>query len=122
MAGVYVPALVPQQRNAFGQWVPARPATGSYASTAGVKRLYVQELRPENYPVANLVPNQQPVHPRFSVEIMRGCTQGCRFCQAGYWYRPTRELAPDAAISIARQGIEATGERELGLLSLSTAD
>ena len=64
----------------------------------------------------------QLVHDRFSVEVMRGCTQGCRFCQAGYWYRPNRELNADDAIDIARRGMEATGERELGLLSLSTAD
>jgi radical SAM-linked protein len=53
---------------------------------------------------------------------MRGCTQGCRFCQAGYWYRPNREISADDAVDIARRGLDATGERELGLLSLSTAD
>ena len=62
------------------------------------------------------------VHDRFSVEVMRGCTQGCRFCQAGYWYRPNRELKADDVVDLARQGLDATGESELGLLSLSTAD
>ncbi len=62
------------------------------------------------------------VHDRFSVEVMRGCTQGCRFCQAGYWYRPNRELNADAVVEISRAGLAATGETELGLLSLSTAD
>ena len=62
------------------------------------------------------------VHDRFSVEVMRGCTQGCRFCQAGYWYRPCRELPADDVMDIAKAGLKATGERQLGLLSLSTAD
>jgi radical SAM-linked protein len=54
--------------------------------------------------------------------VMRGCTQGCRVCQAGYWYRPNRELSADDTVKIARAGLAATGESELGLLSLSTAD
>ena len=62
------------------------------------------------------------IHNRFSVEVMRGCTQGCRFCQAGIWYRPCRELPPDDVMDLAKEGLKATGENELGLLSLSTAD
>ncbi len=120
--GVYVPALRKMVTGKFGQAVPAEPAAGSYEHTNGVRRVYVKELSPADYPVRNLIANTQLVHNRFSVEVMRGCTQGCRFCQAGIWYRPCRELPPDDVLDIAKAGIKATGEREVGLLSLSTAD
>ncbi|MBO7130533.1 MAG: TIGR03960 family B12-binding radical SAM protein [Fibrobacterales bacterium] len=120
--GVYVPALTPTTTNEWGEIVPLRPATGSYERTEGVRRAFIRKMDPEFHPVRNLVPNTAPVHPRFALEVMRGCTQGCRFCQAGYWYRPVREFDADVALRLAREGIEATGEHELGLLSLSTAD
>jgi len=121
--GVYVPALLDVTTNARGEVVPVVEASqGPYLRAKGVKRHWVDKLDPADYPVNNLVPHVQLVHDRFSVEVMRGCTQGCRFCQAGYWYRPNRELSGDNAIEIARKGLAATGERELGLLSLSTAD
>ncbi len=120
--GVYVPALRKVVVGEFGQLVPDEPATGSYANTNGVRRVYIPELKKEDYPVKNLIANMRLVHNRFSVEVMRGCTQGCRFCQAGVWYRPCRELPADDVIDLAKEGIRATGESELGLLSLSTAD
>lgn len=120
--GVYVPSLRPVILNKHNQAIPAEPATGSYTSTKGVRRLFIPEMNPADYPTKNLIGNMQLVHNRFSVEVMRGCSQGCRFCQAGIWYRPCRELNPDDVIDIAKEGIRATGERELGLLSLSTAD
>ncbi len=120
--GVYVPTLRPVVKNEYGMMVPAEPAKGSYQNTNGVRRLFIPEMDPRDYPVKNLIANMQLVHNRFSVEVMRGCAQGCRFCQAGIWYRPCRELNPDDVLDIAKAGIRATGERELGLLSLSTAD
>ena len=120
--GVYVPTLRSVVKNEFGMMVPAEPAKGSYQNTNGVRRLFIPEMDPRDYPVKNLIANMQLVHNRFSVEVMRGCAQGCRFCQAGIWYRPCRELNPDDVLDIAKAGIRATGERELGLLSLSTAD
>ena len=120
--GVYVPTLRPVVKNGYGMMVPAEPAKGSYQNTNGVRRLFIPEMDPKDYPVKNLIANMQLVHNRFSVEVMRGCAQGCRFCQAGIWYRPCRELNPDDVLDIAKAGIRATGERELGLLSLSTAD
>ena len=120
--GVYVPSLREVVKNEFGVIVPKEPAKGSYEHTNGVRRQFIPVLDPKDYPIKNLIANMQLVHNRFSVEVMRGCAQGCRFCQAGIWYRPCRELNPDDVLDIAKAGIQATGERELGLLSLSTAD
>ncbi len=121
--GIYVPRFLDVTKNARGEIVPSVEASqGPYLRAKGIKRHWVEKLDPADYPIRNPIPHMQLVHDRFSVEVMRGCTQGCRFCQAGYWYRPNRELNADAAIDIARQGMDATGERELGLLSLSTAD
>ena len=120
--GVYVPTLREVVKNEFGVIVPKEPAKGSYEHTNGVRRQFIPFLDPKDYPIKNLIANMQLVHNRFSVEVMRGCAQGCRFCQAGIWYRPCRELNPDDVLDIAKAGIQATGERELGLLSLSTAD
>lgn len=121
--GIYVPELVEMARNPFGEWVPAHVnGKGSYKSAQGVQRTWVEVLNTADMPQTQVIPNCDIVHDRFAVEVMRGCTQGCRFCQAGYWYRPNRELAPDAIIDLSRQGLKATGSNELGLLSLSTAD
>lgn len=122
--GVYVPALMPMQLSDRNEWVPGAEFQNNspYLRAKGVSRTWVEILDPENVPVSNLVPNTKLVHNRYSVEVMRGCTNGCRFCQAGYWYRPNRELNPDAVVELSRKGLAATGEKELGLLSLSTAD
>ncbi|WP_456473393.1 TIGR03960 family B12-binding radical SAM protein [Desulfolithobacter sp.] len=69
-----------------------------------------------------LVPLVKPVHDRLGVEIARGCTRGCRFCQAGIIYRPVRERTMDEVLAIAEQGIEVSGFDELALLSLSSGD
>ncbi len=120
--GVYVPSLVATTKNEYGEIVPDGIKSGGFRSFKGVKRVWVETLNKELYPVKNLIPNIRPVHDRYAVEVMRGCTQGCRFCQAGYWYRPSRELSPDHVVDLAKEGIKATGCNELGLLSLSTAD
>ena len=74
------------------------------------------------YPKKPLVPLAETVHERYSVEIFRGCTRGCRFCQAGMITRPVRERNIETIGTMVQGGIEATGLEEVGLLSLSSAD
>jgi radical SAM family uncharacterized protein len=74
------------------------------------------------YPKAPVVPVADTVHERFSVEIFRGCTRGCRFCQAGMITRPVRERSITTVGSMVAAGVAATGFTEVGLLSLSSAD
>ena len=74
------------------------------------------------YPKRPLVPLAETVHERYSVEIFRGCTRGCRFCQAGMITRPVRERSIDTIGAMVQGGIDATGLEEVGLLSLSSAD
>lgn len=86
------------------------------------RRTWVPVLKPEYYPDRPMVPSVEIVQDRLGLEVMRGCTQGCRFCQAGYWYRPVRELDPDDVVSMTKSFIAESGWSEVGLLSLSTAD
>ena len=74
------------------------------------------------YPKKPLVPLAETVHERYSVEIFRGCTRGCRFCQAGMITRPVRERSIETIGDMVQDGLEATGLEEVGLLSLSSAD
>lgn len=121
--GVYVPSLLPMEMGPEGDLVPVGlDGNGPYARARGVRRVWVEELDEADYPRRVPLANGEIVHERFAVEVLRGCTQGCRFCQAGYWYRPIRELSPEAIVRVAKDGLAETGADELGLLSLSTAD
>jgi radical SAM family uncharacterized protein len=80
------------------------------------------ELDDWPYPKKPLVPLAESVHERMSVEIFRGCTRGCRFCQAGMITRPVRERSLEGIGEMVQRGLEATGFEEVGLLSLSSAD
>jgi radical SAM family uncharacterized protein/radical SAM-linked protein len=113
--GIYVP-LVHQPPQPWE--IETRPGKPS----ALVKRRWVEALSPDFYSTKPIVPVIDIIQDRISVEVMRGCTQGCRFCQAGYWYRPTRELDVEDVMRLTSETLKNTGNREIGLLSLSTAD
>ncbi len=87
-----------------------------------VQRWILTDLDEWPYPKAPLVPLAETVHERYSVEIFRGCTRGCRFCQAGMITRPVRERTLPVIGSMVASGLDATGLEEVGLLSLSSAD
>jgi radical SAM-linked protein len=74
------------------------------------------------FPEQPVVPFGRPVHDRLRLEIARGCTRGCRFCQAGMIYRPVRERSPQRLMALVRRGLESTGYEDVSLLSLSTGD
>jgi radical SAM family uncharacterized protein len=87
-----------------------------------VQKHTVMDLDAWPYPKKPLVPLAETVHERYSVEIFRGCTRGCRFCQAGMITRPVRERSITTIGEMVQRGVAATGFQEVGLLSLSSAD
>jgi radical SAM family uncharacterized protein len=87
-----------------------------------VRKHTLMDLDAWPYPAKPLVPLAETVHERYSVEIFRGCTRGCRFCQAGMITRPVRERSIEAIGDMVENGIRQSGFEEVGLLSLSSAD
>ncbi len=118
--GVYVPrfydvSYLPD--GAIGKVMPNRPGV-----PRAVAKHTVTDLDAWPYPRKPIVPVAESVHERFSVEIFRGCTRGCRFCQAGMITRPVRERSITTIGAMVDAGLRASGFSEVGLLSLSSAD
>jgi radical SAM family uncharacterized protein len=118
--GVYVPAFYAPRYHADGRL--RRTVAVESGVPAIVPKRTVQDLEQWPYPRKQLVPMTETVHERFSVEIFRGCTRGCRFCQAGMITRPVRERRPETVQRLVEEGVRDTGFEEVGLLSLSSAD
>jgi radical SAM family uncharacterized protein/radical SAM-linked protein len=118
VAGVYVPSLFEMIYNADG-YVQEIIPRGRHQR---IRRRVVPDLN--LFPLSSkpLVSQVQIVHDRLNIEIARGCTRGCRFCQAGIIYRPVRERQPDHIISWATEALATSGFEEVSLLSLSTGD
>ncbi|MBU0946308.1 MAG: TIGR03960 family B12-binding radical SAM protein [Proteobacteria bacterium] len=117
--GVYIPSFYRPAYNEDGTIAAITPLNPEFPT---VRRRVLADLSQVDHLLYPLVPNGKIVHDRLGVEIARGCTRGCRFCQAGIIYRPVRERSPEQIFAIAKQGIENSGFDELALLSLSTGD
>ncbi|MBV9446434.1 MAG: TIGR03960 family B12-binding radical SAM protein [Streptosporangiaceae bacterium] len=120
LAAVYVPRFYDVTYHADGRISNVRPNRAEVPPS--VSKHTVLDLDEWPYPRAPLVPVAETVHERYSVEIFRGCTRGCRFCQAGMITRPVRERSITTVGSMVAKGVAASGFAEVGLLSLSSAD
>ncbi len=117
--GVYVPSLYRMQYGADG-------SVTSFAAVSGAPEKVVKRVLSDfdraPFPSNPVVPYMGVVHDRIMLEVLRGCTRGCRFCQAGVIYRPVREKSPDTLVRQAVELVQNTGYDEISLTSLSTAD
>lgn len=113
LQGVYVPSLVEVEYHSDG-------TVKSVSKT--VDKTVITDLSSAVFPTKLVVPFTEAVHDRITLEVMRGCMRGCRFCQAGYIYRPKREKDADKLTELAKLSFCSTGYEEISLSSLSTSD
>lgn len=103
-------------------WCFPRDMPCYFRAPKTVRRRVLRSLEDAEFPDKPLIPLMEPIHDRVMVEIFRGCTQACRFCQAGTIYRPVRERDPVTVERLARNLVEVSGYDEVSLVSLSSAD
>lgn len=120
--GVYVPSHFHIEYNDTISENPIAAIRHKSNTLKTVQRRIVANLDDIDHLKNPLVPNAKTVHDRLAIEVARGCTRGCRFCQAGITYRPVRERSVDSIMELAKESIENSGFDELALLSLSTGD
>jgi radical SAM family uncharacterized protein/radical SAM-linked protein len=115
--GVYIPSFFKAHydENGFQRLTPLH-------GVSHIRRAIVPDLEKAFFPERPIIPFGKPIHDRLRLEISRGCSRGCRFCQAGMIYRPVRERSPRTLLDITDQSLAATGYEDLSLLSLSTGD
>lgn len=109
--------LLRRWKETEGVYIPALHLGGEVVS-----RRVRANLDAAEFPIDLVVPFCEAVHDRVGIEIARGCTRGCRFCQAGMVYRPVREREAGTILALARESLESTGWEEISLLSLSSGD
>jgi len=119
IGGVYVPELYDTDRDPHtGFLIPRRPGEAPFP----VKRRILMDLDRYPFPQNVVVPHGEIVHDRVSVEIMRGCPVGCRFCQAGIIYRPLRQRDPASLVQTVHGSLKRTGFDEISLTSLNSGE
>ena len=119
--GIYVPSLYDVTYNDDGTVQKVTPKPGSGVPEV-VRKAMVRDLNTATYPEKLIVPYGEIVHNSIMLEIFRGCTRGCRFCQAGMIYRPVRERNIDQLMEMAEKLVSSTGYDEISLMSLSSGD
>lgn len=117
--GVYIPAHFSPEYSEQGKLVAVRQIAGRREH---ISRRVLPDLNTIDHLKHPIVPNAKIIHDRMAIEVARGCTRGCRFCQAGITYRPVRERSPEKIMELAEEGLSGSGFEELALLSLSTGD
>jgi len=117
--GVYIPAHFQPEYDSQGHILKIHRLGGNKDH---INRRILQDLNQIEHLKHPIVPNAKIVHDRLGIEVARGCTRGCRFCQAGITYRPVRERQPEKIMELAESALDDSGFEELALLSLSTGD
>lgn len=122
LEGIYVPSLYGTAQDADSGLQVVTEPQGEDPPPFPVQRTFVKDIDRFEFPTDGPVAATETVFDRMSVEIARGCTEGCRFCQAGMIYRPVRERSPEQIVGVVERAVREGGYDEASLTSLSTAD
>ncbi len=118
LEGIYVPRFYTPEYDKNG----IQRLSVSRGAPEKISRNIIPDLDKADFPDSPIIPYGKPIHDRLRLEISRGCSRGCRFCQAGMIYRPVRERSPGNICSLVRKALQKTGYEDISLLSLSTGD